>query len=147
MKPVDQTVVADKKGDCLRACVCSLLELPIDAAPNFAELDFFVGLDAWLAERGLRFIRFSIPDDGYRNEKYGCDLSHESVWFGYAGQEGNPDYMLAWGQSPRNNAEGMPRQHIIVAQADGYGVKVAHDPHESRAGLVKIWGFGWIVKR
>jgi len=146
MKPVDQTIVADKIGDCLRACVCSLLELPIEAVPNFAECGFFDGLDKWLDERGLLFIRFKIPDDGYRNEKYDSELSHKAIWFGYAGQEGNPDYMLAWGQSPRNDAEGKPRQHIVVAQANGYGVKVAHDPHESRAGLVKICGFGWIVK-
>ncbi len=145
MTPVDQTIVDDKRGDCLRACVCSLLDLPIEAVPNFAEIDFFTGLDTWLAERRLRFIRFSIPIEGYRNEKIGDELSHKCLWFGYAGQEGNPDYMLVWGQSPRNDTNGRPRQHIVVAQADGYGVKIAHDPHLSREGLISIWGFGWIV--
>ncbi len=137
MKPVDQTIVEDKIGDCLRASVCSLLELPIKEAPNFATLGFFDGLDAWLARRGQRFIRFSITPRE--------DFNHKNIWFGYPGQEGNPEHMLAWGSSPRNNAEGKPRQHIVVVQANGYGVKLAHDPHESREGLISIWGFGWIV--
>lgn len=35
MKPVDQTIVSKGKGDCMRACIASLLELPIEAVPNF----------------------------------------------------------------------------------------------------------------
>ena len=35
MKPVDQTIVAIEDGDCTRACLASILELPIDAVPNF----------------------------------------------------------------------------------------------------------------
>jgi hypothetical protein len=139
MIPVRQTIVEDGKGDCLRACVCSLLELRIEDVPNFAECGFFDGLDTWLDERGLRFIRFSIPESG--------DFDQRCIWFGSAGYQGNPDHMLAWGQSPRNRADGRPRQHIVVAKANGYGVRMAHDPHESGEGLVKMWGFGWIVPK
>lgn len=35
MKPIYQTIVDIKSGDCIRACVASILELPIDAVPNF----------------------------------------------------------------------------------------------------------------
>lgn len=35
MIPVDQEIVDPGKGDCLRACYASLLELPLDAVPNF----------------------------------------------------------------------------------------------------------------
>jgi hypothetical protein len=35
MKPVDQTIVSEKDGDCTRASLASILELPIDAVPNF----------------------------------------------------------------------------------------------------------------
>ena len=35
MKPVDQTIVDKEIGDCTRACVASILELPIDDVPNF----------------------------------------------------------------------------------------------------------------
>ncbi len=41
MIPVQQLVVGDGKdgrpyGDCTRACVASIFELPIDQVPNFA---------------------------------------------------------------------------------------------------------------
>lgn len=35
MKPVYQTIITKKDGDCTRACIASLLELPIDAVPHF----------------------------------------------------------------------------------------------------------------
>ena len=35
MKPVDQTIVSEKDGDCVRASLASILELEIDAVPNF----------------------------------------------------------------------------------------------------------------
>ena len=35
MIPVDQTIVSEKDGDCTRASLASILELPIDAVPNF----------------------------------------------------------------------------------------------------------------
>lgn len=42
MKPVDQTLLYDRDGhgDCLRACVASILELPAASVPDF-------GLFAW----------------------------------------------------------------------------------------------------
>ena len=135
MIPTYQTIVDDGKGDCLRACVCSLLELSTDWVPNFAEMGFFTGLDTWLANLGKRFVRFSAPRD----------FDHRTIWFGYAGQEGNPEYMLSWGQSPRCRADGRPREHIVVVQPNGYGIKLVHDPHESGLGLVKYYGFGYLL--
>lgn len=37
MKPVNQTIVDKDIGDCLRACVASLLEIPIEVVPNFRQ--------------------------------------------------------------------------------------------------------------
>ena len=37
MKPVDQTDWTPKTGDCFRACVASIFELPIESVPNFME--------------------------------------------------------------------------------------------------------------
>ena len=141
MIPVDQQIVADGHGDCLRACICSLLELNPDDVPNFAECGFFDGLDRWLKPRGLRFLRFSIPHTE--------EFTDKQVWFDYPLPEDDPDftpmYMLSWGRSPRFDAEGNPRQHIVVVQPNGYGIKLVHDPHLSRLGLTQYWGFGWIV--
>lgn len=39
MKPVKQSLIHDEtkgiKGDCFRACICTLLEIGIDEAPHF----------------------------------------------------------------------------------------------------------------
>ncbi len=35
MQPVFQTTVSKEDGDCTRACIASLLDLPIDAVPHF----------------------------------------------------------------------------------------------------------------
>jgi len=35
MIPVNQTIVSVEDGDCTRACLASILDLPIDAVPNF----------------------------------------------------------------------------------------------------------------
>lgn len=50
MKPVDQTILKTEStnGNCLAACVASLLEIPIESVPNFA--DFGTGWFGSLAE-------------------------------------------------------------------------------------------------
>ena len=34
MKPVDQSIIDKQYGDCMRACIASILELPIEAVPH-----------------------------------------------------------------------------------------------------------------
>lgn len=41
MIEVEQTICVPPKGDCLRACVASIFELPIDQVPNFIEASNF----------------------------------------------------------------------------------------------------------
>ena len=43
MKRVDQSILDKKVGDCTRACVASLLDLPLDAVPHFMRF----GEDVW----------------------------------------------------------------------------------------------------
>ena len=128
MKPVDQLIIDDGRGDCLRACVCSVLELTSDEVPNFAESGFFAGVRDWLAQRGQRFFWVAVDDDLERH------------YFGYV-----PEYLLVWGESPRPRANGHSKRHIVVARSDGYGIRIVHDPHPDRTGLKKIYGFGFIV--
>lgn len=35
MKPVEQTIIELGQGNCVAACIASILELPIDRLPNF----------------------------------------------------------------------------------------------------------------
>ena len=38
MRPVYQQIISSNNGDCLRACVASILELEIEHVPNFMEV-------------------------------------------------------------------------------------------------------------
>lgn len=38
MKPIDQVIFDPGKGDCMAACIASILELPLDAVPNLSNL-------------------------------------------------------------------------------------------------------------
>jgi len=125
MTPVDQSIFEDGKGNCLSACVASLLDLPLSEVPNFAEMDYFAGLESWLAERQIRSftVRFAEPTH--------CSMAY----FGYS-----PHLLLVWGGSPRCDASGKRKQHAAIGRGNGYGIEVVHDPHPSRDGLVNICG-------
>lgn len=109
MVPVDQTQFRSDghHGNCFQASVASILELPLDSVPNFAEVHgsyFMKGFRAWVAERGLGTV--------YLN---GC-----ATWPGGA-------HSIATGKSPRGNF-----LHSVV----WFGRRIAHDPHPSRDGIV-----------
>lgn len=111
MRPVDQTIfVNDPRsipGDCLRACVASLWDLPLEAVPHFALYrDWRTALIGWLDDRGA-IMRL--------------------VWTDRAGDvsprwPGQP--LLAFGRSPRGVS------HAVV-----WLDRVLHDPHPSRDGF------------
>lgn len=71
-------------GDCLRACICSILEISDEGVPNFVE------------------------DDDYP-EILSKFLLERNIWL-YSSQEEpqNVDYYMAWGISPRG------LQHSVV---------------------------------
>lgn len=53
MRPVDQTTYGRTHGNCLSACVASILEMQIEAVPFFLGVGWWPRLLGWLAERGL----------------------------------------------------------------------------------------------
>jgi len=56
MKPVMQSICDKGKGDCLRACVASLLELEIEQVPHFIRFGNWHGaLTYFLAAFGIQF--------------------------------------------------------------------------------------------
>lgn len=129
----DQTVFEDGKGDCLRACVASVLGLQVEDLPNFAECGFFDGLVKWLDASGMRVIqvRFSDPEH------------LKSAWFDYS----FTDPCIMWGDGPRFKADGRRKQHAVVGMAKGYGCEILHDPHPSRDGLHACYGVMWLVPK
>jgi hypothetical protein len=119
VKPVDQTVLdgdGGMPGNCLAACIASLLECAIEDVPQPTAEEhadpywtaYNARLDAWLAARGL-----------YRLRIYG-DADVEAIPAGA--------YWIASGLSPRD------KHHATVWR----GGELAHDPHPSRAGILDI---------
>lgn len=60
VKPVHQTIFDELDGNCLQACIASVLDLPLDAVPNeIARSDWWESVNAWLiATRGLYLVAF-----------------------------------------------------------------------------------------
>jgi hypothetical protein len=122
MTPIDQTIFEDGRGDCLRACVASILGLSAADVPNFSEDKSYAhGAAVFLRKRGYTVLRIDWTGDGYTHEQYVSCLEARCILSGW---------------SPRRNSDGTRRQHAVVGRANGWSFVVDHDPHPSRAGIV-----------
>lgn len=133
MKPVDQIFTSkpeiNQYGDCQRAVIASLLELPIDEVPHFLQEangdagDYWLGIQSFLGKKGFAYLT---ADIGAIHHFYGNDgeIYHEIS-----------------GPSPRGNG----LYHAVV----GCNGKIAFDPHPSREGLAgeqSEWRHAYLVK-
>lgn len=118
MKPVKQLIYnqgTNGVGDCLRACVASIMELPIETVPNFVEYE------KGNAEYLEVLINFLKP----------YSLKPLTLWFADWNDEKNwipPGYHMIYGYSERGI------KHAVV----GYQGKVVFDPHPDETGLASI---------
>jgi hypothetical protein len=134
MKPVDMTVTHDPDngsyGDCFRACLASLLELPITAVPHIMDGnpdqdEFNRRTSAFLKLHGLFFMEIPIWD--LREWMDACGI--DDIWH------------TITGDSP-NFAD---TRHCVV----GHNGRIAHDPAPSRKGLTgerEKWVYGFLVR-
>lgn len=62
MQTIFATEENPKQGDCFRACVASILELPIEDVPDFcaSPRDWEERLHGWLSERGLATVEVNV---------------------------------------------------------------------------------------
>lgn len=126
MKPVDQTQFEDGKGNCLAACLASILELNIEDVPELLpKTGQESTMDSWLASRGYQVLRMHFMDE-------------ESLQEVHFANNGPKLYCILSGISPRKTKEGLVKFHATVGEIGGYGVKIVHDPHPSRTGLEKF---------
>lgn len=132
MTPTKQTILHDPAngqfGDCFRACIASLLDLPITAVPHVCDAKpdgdttWYVEISEWLAiEHGLIYFEFG-NGDGWAES------------FAAAGGE---CFHVISGRSPRGHL------HAIV----GRNGEPFFDPHPSNAGLTTIETFGILTLR
>jgi len=126
MIPIDQTILHDpdngQYGDCQRACVASLLEIPIEEVPHFLE----TGIDADF------------------NKKYGEFLESRNLFQLIINANSSyifpvKCYHFIYGLTERGTLHG-----VI-----GLNGKMVHDPHPSRSGLLESdkdnWVFAFLV--
>lgn len=129
MIPVDQQIIRpadaawdktrEEAGDCLRAVVASIFELPLDAVPHFCDtgLERPGNKSVWAyALAGWCFTQGVVVDP------------HEVLNEDLLPLSGVPGYCILSGPGPRG------WRHSVV----GYQGRVVHDPHPSRDGLVEI---------
>lgn len=123
--PVDQTILASdpiRKGNCVAACVATLLGIPLDRVPHFIEFGIAYGdsedvaevshgnnwwamMLGFLAGRGLWVVELEQFADAERDE-----------------------LLLVAGMSPRGVV------HQVIYKAD----RLWHDPHPSREGVLDV---------
>lgn len=108
MKPVMQTKFGKGSGNCLNACIASLLHLKIDQVSHEWKGPHWVSeVRDWLYERGHTMMLLSPRDEVH------C--------------ASNIDY-IACGQSPREI------KHAVIMR----GVMLVHDPHPDGGGIGEI---------
>jgi len=126
MIPIDQEFVHDpsinQHGDCFRACLASVLEMPREEVPHFAQEAngvahiFWNNAMDWLEARGWEYV-------------------HSPTW------KPHEWFHFISGPSPRGNGV----THMVV----GLNGEVVHDPHPSRAGLSgdrSMWRFSYLAR-
>lgn len=135
MEPVEQTRFGWPEGNCLMACVASVLEVPLSDLPDLYDRkqggddDWWMIVRRTLARYGWEAIYLHPEYVSATNEdRSPADLA-PSGW------------ALAGGPSPREgvvNDDGENAGHVVVAK-DG---ELVHDPHPSGDGLggdVRDW--------
>lgn len=139
MKPVFMQCHHDPSigayGDCFRACIASLLELPAEEVPHFfdypEEQDAELGyqrLDAFLERRGLAYFTFPLfPEDLAALSPV---LFH-TVLVGVENATGTTHAVVAYGGRPVHNPD--PRGSLEVDTLDGAGLA----PHFV-VGIIRI---------
>ncbi len=132
MKPIDQRRIDAGHGDCMTACLASLLELPYEDVPLFREIEadgekpWFSVLHDFLQKRGYEFhgtfTHSYLSTEGRKYQPFD-ELRKSS--------KGVNGIFQAGGPSPRFPGVG----HAVLI--DGYG-NLVHDPHPSRQGVIVI---------
>jgi len=128
MLPVFQTKFSDEiqgvHGNCMAACVASLLELSIENVPAWEDM----GSDGTWVDSYYAFL----DTMGYSAEGCLVNIDTESQWWNdlLEVSEGVNGCFIVGGKSPRF----VNRSHAVLYR-DG---KMIHDPHPSGDGLISI---------
>lgn len=143
MIPVYQTIMHDpdngQYGDCFRACIASLMELPIEEVPHFMD-----GLGVDEGRIGLRRACDWLKVVGYGTIAYHAAWTPEELhlW--------QDDFLMALNPNTHHIISGYTARNTFHSVI-GKGGHMVHDPHPSGIGLLQPseenpWIFEFIVK-
>lgn len=111
MKSVDQSSTRWGVGNCLQACLASILEVPLEATPNFLvqESDWLDALAKWLdVQFAMSVVLLKFGDTPSFTQPRG--------------------YCVASGPTRR-----YPKHSVVWLEG-----RIVHDPHPARPGLNRI---------
>jgi hypothetical protein len=128
MIPVAQTLFGREEGNCLAACVASILELDLADVPNFcadqSDGSWLRKLADWLAERELCAVHASFVDSDPGPKPAPADLVTMSEWLKLR----RVGFAIISGYTER----GLSHSTVWF---DG---ELAHDPHPGKNPLVNV---------
>lgn len=128
-------------GDCLRACIATVLDLDAEQVPHFADMGA-TGVEAvasarrWLADRGLTIAAFAFPGSETLSDvlEYMGEMNPGVTW-------------LLFGSTARPGEPCTGGDHVNVCQ----GGAVVHDPAWVPSSIKSptsegVWQI-WVVSR
>lgn len=131
MKSVDQTIFCGQRGDCLRATIASLLELPLEEVPHFVEHDDYFGvLCDFMSKHGYEYSNYAInPNrDMEQSVKETYEHFNGELWEG--GSVGG--FYEATVYSPKLYTKEKPVCHAVVIDKH---FNIVHDPNPNYKGV------------
>jgi len=135
MKPIFQTIINNKTGNCQAACIASILEVPLEEVPNFNEPDsthYNENMVKFFETTGYRFLSLYVGKD---------ETSFDAIYFPYL--VGCHCVVSVLSQSLKNCS------HAVVGKFEEKSngeieLVIAHDPNPSNKPYEKLEYSGWV---
>ncbi len=124
MKPVFQKEPFNyQDGDCLSACLASILEIDLDEVPNFHKCyDFWQGLYDWLKSKQLSIDTFTLDNPDVIDHVEFKDRGKHCILAGPVGMMDEIQY---------------PVYHAMVGEVKDKGIDIIHNPSGTgRTGFI-----------
>jgi len=147
MKPVEQRSVWAKPGDhgdCMNACLASLLEVPYEDVPFFKQIEdedgsWHQALFTFLDAKGFEF-KGSFYPKGPVDNRLGPNFGKPLYNWHELDSPGVDGFFMAYGTSLRN----APGGHAVIINAKG---ELVHDPHPAKNGVGRYTSVNLIERK
>lgn len=130
MTPVFQEIFCGTRGDCLKAAMASILDLPLSEVPHFIEHDdWFGALTDFMWQRGYEYSNYAINPN--REMEQSAKESYEHFGHELWG-EGIGGFFEATVYSPGLYTKENPVCHAVIVDKN---FNIVHDPNPNYKGV------------